>query len=262
MSTVLFLDSGVGGLSVWQETVARLPHSSYIYAFDNLFFPYGEKEDSTIIERCCLLVRSILRREHADMIVVACNTASTVALPALRAEFSLPVVGVVPAVKPAAAMSRSKVIGLLATPATVRRRYIDDLVANFAADCTVVRLGSLELVQIAEEKMRSGMVSVDAVRACLRPLGNADGLDTLVLGCTHFPWLRSEIQECLGQGIACVDSGQAVARRICSLLPPGEKSAANGGNAFRRAYQTDGSGDYRELFTRIGFGAPLLLRTD
>lgn len=256
MSTVLFIDSGLGGLSVWRE-VSRLNHGlDYLYAFDNEYFPYGEKDDSVIVERCNRIVAAVTSRHVVDLVVVACNTASTVALPSLRANFDIPIVGVVPAIKPAAQLTKTGVIGLLATPATVARKYIDDLITEYAGNCTVIRVGSSELVSIAEEKMKSGTVDKEALADCLSEFKNNPDVDTVVLGCTHFPWLRSEIEKELTSRIRCVDSGHAIARRVNSLLNGIEKggnSVPKNSLAFMTNSKTVDFSKYQAVFSRAGF---------
>ncbi len=254
MSTVLFIDSGVGGLSVWQEVSKLNANLNYVYVFDNKFFPYGEKDASLIIERCNAIVAAIVQRYKIDLVVVACNTASTVVLPTLRQNFAMPIVGVVPAIKPACALSSNKVIGLLATPATVRRQYIDDLIDQYANNCQVIRVGSSELVQLAERKMQSFDVSLDQIKSCLQPFLNEPYLDTIVLGCTHFPWLKPEITSIL-PSVRCVDSGEAIARRVQFLLknsPQIENSNQCESHAFMTEYNgSDNS--YFDLFNKLGF---------
>lgn len=145
--TVLVFDSGVGGLSVYDEIRRLLPDLHYIYAFDNVAFPYGEKSETFIVERVVEIVTAVQQRYPLSLAVIACNTASTVSLPALREKFAFPVVGVVPAIKPAARLTANGVVGLLATRATVKRPYTHELIARFANECQIAMLGSAELVE-------------------------------------------------------------------------------------------------------------------
>lgn len=217
--TVLVFDSGVGGLSVYDEVRQLLPDLHYLYAFDNAGFPYGEKSESFIVERVVAIVEAITCRTPLSLVIIACNTASTVSLPALREHFSFPVVGVVPAIKPAARLTRNGVVGLLATRATVRRPYTHELVAQFAGSCKIEMLGSAELVELAEAKLHGGEVALDEVRRIVQPwLRMAEPPDTVVLGCTHFPLLREELQQVLPEGTRLIDSGAAIARRTVWLL--------------------------------------------
>ncbi|WP_313621227.1 glutamate racemase, partial [Pantoea septica] len=210
--TVLVFDSGVGGLSVYDEVRQLLPDLHYLYAFDNAGFPYGEKSEEYI-------VGAIASRHPLSLCIIACNTASTVSLPALRARFGFPVVGVVPAIKPAARLTRNGVVGLLATRATVRRPYTHDLVAQFATSCRIAMLGSAELVELAEQKLHGQTIALEDVRRTVQPwLRMAEPPDTVVLGCTHFPLLREELQQVLPAGTRLIDSGAAIARRTAWLL--------------------------------------------
>lgn len=214
---ILIFDSGVGGLSIVQEIQRRQPGCDLIYASDNAAFPYGTKSEAELITRVEQVLGRLLVEHPADILVIACNTASTLTLPHVRRHFNLPVVGVVPAIKPAALISRTKVIGLLATPATVARPYTLELIRDHAADCTVISVGSAQLVQLAEAKLRGVVPHQQRLKEILAPFGQHEygaQMDTLVLACTHFPLLRDELAQCLGPEIALVDSGEAIARRV------------------------------------------------
>ncbi|MBW7984320.1 glutamate racemase [Enterobacillus tribolii] len=238
--TVLVFDSGVGGLSVYDEIRQLLPDLHYIYAFDNQGFPYGEKEGAFIIERVVKIVEEIERRHPLSAVVIACNTASTVTLPALRERFSFPVVGVVPAVKPAAKLTRNGIVGLLATKATVQRAYTHELIARFAADCDIRLLGSSELVEIAEAKLHGMPVEKSALKKILRPwLSMAEPPDTVVLGCTHFPLLKDELSDVLPDGTRLVDSGAAIARRVAWLIANQENKLSGRQPGFAYATRLD-----------------------
>ncbi len=217
--TVLVFDSGVGGLSVYDEVRQLLPNLHYIYAFDNVAFPYGEKSEEFIVERVVDIVGAVHRQCPMAMAIIACNTASTVSLPALREKFDFPVVGVVPAIKPAARLTANGVVGLLATRATVRRPYTHELISRFATECRIEMLGSAELVELAEAKLHGAEVPLDELRKILRPwLRMSEPPDTVVLGCTHFPLLADELMQVLPEGTRLVDSGAAIARRTAWLL--------------------------------------------
>ncbi|QCF25313.1 glutamate racemase [Hydrocarboniclastica marina] len=229
---VLVFDSGIGGLSIATSLGKRLRDWQLVYVADNAFFPYGDQAESLVIDRCATLISSVMAETPIDMVVVGCNTASTVVLPALRAILTCPVVGVVPAIKPAAALSRNRRIGLLATPATIQRPYLDQLIAEFASDCTVTRIGSSELVRLAERWMGTGEIALGDCQRILRPFAEAE-VDTVVLGCTHFPLIRYLLEPVLGPGVGWVDSGEAIARRLEALW---QQSAAGG---LGRAEQAD-----------------------
>lgn len=218
-ATVLVFDSGVGGLSVYSEIHQLLPDLRYLYVFDNAAFPYGELDDAFIVPRVMNIIGAVARRYPLTLAVIACNTASTITLPALRSVFDFPVVGVVPAIKPAASLTRNGVVGLLATRATVRRAYTQDLVARFAHACRTEMLGSSVLVKLAEDKLHGCTVSIGAIRDVVKPwLTLPVPPDTVVLGCTHFPFLSGELRQVLPEGTHLIDSGAAVARRTAWLL--------------------------------------------
>ncbi|WP_037500185.1 glutamate racemase [Sphingomonas jaspsi] len=216
---ILFFDSGVGGLSVLGPTRTLLPTAPIVYAADSAGFPYGTKSEAELAARVPALLGRLVERFHPRLAVIACNTASTIALDHVRAALDIPVVGTVPAIKPAAELSKSRVIGVLGTEATVRQPYVDDLAASFAADCKVIRHGSAEMVELAERKLAGDPVSVEDVRAAVAPLVEADGaagMDVMVLACTHFPLLADEIAAAYPR-IALVDGGAGIARRIAYL---------------------------------------------
>jgi len=216
---LLFFDSGVGGLSVLGPTRELLPNAPIVYAADNAGFPYGKRSDADLATRVPDLLGRLVERFHPRLVVIACNTASTIALDHARAALDIPVVGTVPAIKPAAERSKSRVIGVLGTEATVRQPYVDDLSARFAADCTVIRHGSPELVELAEAKLAGDEVSVEAVRAAIAPMieqPRGDEMDVMVLACTHFPLLADEISAAFPD-IRQIDGGPGIARRVAYL---------------------------------------------
>jgi len=228
--TIGIFDSGVGGLSVAGMIFERIPSARLIYLSDNANFPYGPKDADQVTE-CVHEATSRLLAQHAmDCLVIACNTASTVALPKLRSILPVPVVGVVPAIKPAAERSQTKVIGLLATPGTIARDYTNELIQSFAATCRVLRVGSTVLVHAAEAKLRGAAVDLGAIKGELAPFfrdGTDDPvgrLDAIVLGCTHFPLLLDELTSSAGWPVTWLDSGDAVARRVRIILGLDEKT--------------------------------------
>lgn len=219
----LIFDSGVGGFSVLQHIRQAVPGLSSYYLMDNQLFPYGIQPDEVLIERIVKLCLQVCREQKIDLIVIACNTASTLALPALREVLDIPVIGVVPAIKTAASQSLTKHIALLATPATIDRPYIDQLIVDHGQDCQVERIGSSELVKLAEDlwfqENKGGPEQIDLSRleAILTPLKENSKIDQLILGCTHFPLVSQHIAQLFPQ-VALVDSGSAIARRICFIL--------------------------------------------
>ena len=220
---ILAADSGLGGLTIVTEIRKALPQARLAYLCDNAFFPYGTRPDTELLAHFLTVMHRAVARVQPDLIVTACNTISTICLPQLRAATSIPVVGVVPAVKPAAQHSKRKVIGLLATPATVNRPYTDDLIQRYAADCMVLRIGSAELVDMAEAKLLGQAVDCDRLTCTLAPFFDRpadERPDVVVLACTHFPLLRAELQAAGPSDVAWIDSGTAVARRVTDVLPP------------------------------------------
>ncbi len=214
---ILVFDSGIGGLSIAASIHRALPGVDLVYLADNAGFPYGEQPETVVVERCSTLVMDALAQFPCDVIIIACNTASTVVLPRLRALTPVPVVGVVPAVKPAAAMTRNGRIGVLATPATVRRPYLDDLVRKFANHCQVERIGHPGLVQWVESSVSGQPVPRSELARAVAGFRTA-GVDTVVLGCTHYPLLLGPLKEVLPEVDFWVDSGAAIARRTAFLL--------------------------------------------
>lgn len=214
---ILVFDSGVGGLSILQEIQHHLPQHRYYYACDNGAFPYGTKSESELIDRVDKVLKALIDTLNPAIVVIACNTASTVALPKIRAHFTKPVVGVVPAIKPAAALSKTRVIGLLGTTGTVNRPYTQWLIDEFAPDATIIRVGTTELVEIAELKLRGISPSNNRLRAIIAPIFDDPLCDTLILACTHFPLLQQELEAAAPRHIQWVDSGNAIARRVASL---------------------------------------------
>ncbi|KQN63359.1 glutamate racemase [Erwinia sp. B116] len=253
---MLVFDSGVGGLSVYDEIRKLLPDLHYLYAFDNVAFPYGEKSEEFIVERVVAIVEAVTRLYPLALVVIACNSASTVTLPALRERFEFPVVGVVPAIKPAARLTRNGIVGLLATRGTVKRPYTHELVARFASECKTEMLGSAELVELAEAKLHGQPVATEEVRRILQPwLRMKEPPDTVVLGCTHFPLISEELQQVLPEGTRLIDSGAAIARRTVWLLENEAPEALSSGEniAFCMAI-TEQAVQLMPVLQRYGFG--------
>ncbi len=226
---ILFFDSGVGGLSVVAAARALLPTAPFVYAADNAGFPYGTKSEEDIAARVPTLLGRLVERCRPCLVVIACNTASTIALPVVRAALDVPVVGTVPAIRPAGLLSETRVIGILGTDATVRQPYVARLSAEFAHDCTVIRHGSAALVDLAETKLRGDVIDPDAVRTALAGLFKGpDGarIDTVVLACTHFPLLETELAAAAPHPVRFVDGSAGIARRISVLTQEQDWPAA------------------------------------
>lgn len=217
---LLFFDSGVGGLSVLAPTRALLPQAPLVYAADSAGYPYGTRSEAEIAARVPALLGRLAERYRPRLIVIACNTASTIALGHVRAALDIPIVGTVPAIKPAAALSRTRTIGVLGTQATVRQPYVDNLAAEFAADCKVIRYGSAELVTLAEAKLRGDQVDHASFRAALNGLFSQPGgefIDVIVNACTHFPLVEDELIGAAPHPVRFVDGGPGIARRVGHL---------------------------------------------
>jgi glutamate racemase len=218
---LLIFDSGVGGLSVAGAIRALLPSAPLVYVADRAGYPYGTKRPEEIEARVPALLGRLAERFDPELIVIACNTASTIALDAVRSALDLPIVGTVPAIKPAAALSKTRTIGVLGTDATVRQPYVDRLAAEFAADCRVVRHGSAELVDLAEAKLRGEPADAGAYRRILDALYAEPGgetIDVVVLACTHFPLVEEELRAASSHPVAFVDGKEGIARRTAFLM--------------------------------------------
>lgn len=257
-------DSGVGGLSVVKAIRGRLPAASICYCCDNLNFPYGPKSEAEVVLHATAAVTRLTHRVRLDALVVACNTASTVTLPAIRERVTIPVIGVVPAIKPAAEQSRSKIIGLLATPGTIQRSYTDDLVREFAPHCQVVRVGSSRLVDLAEAKLRGAELDIPEVSQQIEGLfainHGLNRLDTVVLGCTHFPLLLPELKLASAWPVSWVDSGDAIARRVASFFPELPPPSDQGSEVALFTKLDDGIDRLREIcLPEFGFQEVSLL---
>ena len=218
--SILIFDSGAGGLSILREVRKKLPVTRFHYLMDTACFPYGNQTDSLLERRIPELCKAAVERFDPAILVLACNTASTLALPLLREVLNIPVVGVVPAVRVAAghcANSADTAFGLLATPATVKRPYTDNLISDFADGFEVHRFGSPLLVSYAERAISGEDVSSE-LEAHLGPwLEKHPGMKAVVLGCTHYPLLRKELER-LWPDHHWIDSGEAIARRTDEIL--------------------------------------------
>lgn len=229
---ILFFDSGVGGLSILAPARALIPTAPVVYAADSAGFPYGTKSETEIAARVPALLGRLVERYRPRLAVIACNTASTIALSHVRAALDIPVVGTVPAIKPAAELSKTRVIGVLGTEATVRQPYVDDLSARFAADCSVLRHGSADLVQAAEDALHGRSVDPARYAAALAGLfeqPGGDRIDVIVNACTHFPLVDAELRRAAGgHGVAFVDGSAGIARRVAYLTDGQDWPAAPG----------------------------------
>ncbi|WP_235829426.1 glutamate racemase [Croceicoccus estronivorus] len=217
---ILLFDSGVGGLSVLAEVRKTLPGAPVIYAADNAGLPYGTKSEAEVAARVAGLLGRMTERFHPRLACIACNTASTIALGMVRDVLHVPIVGTVPAIKPAAAMTETGVIGLLGTAATVRQTYVDNLQAEFATGKRLLRHAAPRLVEAAEARLRGKEadpeIFSEAVKG-LREQPDGDRIDTVVLACTHFPLVQEELAKAFGPAVTFVDGATGIARRIAAL---------------------------------------------
>lgn len=216
---IVVFDSGIGGTSVLEHIQASLPSAKFSYLMDNKYLPYGKRSSQFLTQRITSLLTQFIKEiEPVDILVVACNTASTQTLVQLRAQFDFPIVGVVPAIKPAAEKSLSKRIGVLATPATVANEYTATLIDDFARSCEVDLYGSSELVRLAEHKFWFNTLDMQALAQELDKLAINSEIDHLVLGCTHFPIIANELKQLIRHDLQLLDSGEAIANRVSSLI--------------------------------------------
>ncbi|EHJ93125.1 glutamate racemase [Vreelandella boliviensis] len=285
---VLIFDSGVGGLSVAQSLRQHYPEAALCYACDNAWLPYGLREDAALTDRIVAVCRAAVAACQPSVLVVACNTASTLALENLRERLAIPVVGTVPAIKPAAAISRTRHIGLLATKATVGRPYTQRLIDSFANDCVITRVAADALVVEAEAYLAGATPNIDRMQAALAPLWHAvapsspvyslsagcrtldtpgldtpeldtpeldtPDLDTVVLGCTHFPLLKPWLTQLAPVPLHWIDSGDAIARRVAQVVDELNSEQQDG-----RCYTTASAANLTAGLARYGFNAPQLL---
>jgi glutamate racemase len=259
VTRALIFDSGVGGVSVLDAIADAGLALTLDYAADNAWLPYGEKPDADLRARTPALIAALAREFAPDVIVVACNTASTIVLAETRAAVSAPVVGVVPPVKPAAAMSRSGVIGLLATEATIARPYTDDLIQRFARGATVIRVAATQLVACAEAKLAGRVPDDAAISAAVSDLFEAPHgaeLDVVALACTHFPHLREELEARAPRQVVWLDSGAAIAQRVRQVSGCGVGAtrarcvaftAANAARPLAGAFAARGFSEFAEI---------------
>ncbi len=219
--TILIFDSGLGGLTVFREVRAARPDAHYIYVADDAGFPYGDQREDELVARIIEVLGSAIAQYAPNLVVVACNTASTLALPQLRTNFSVPFVGTVPAIKPACAQSASKRVSVLGTQATVGREYTRSLIREFAAGCDVALVGSSHLASFAEDELAGRPVTKDAIKTEIESCFiDSDGrrTDTVVLACTHYPLLTDRFKAVAPWPVVWLDPAPAIARRVAVLL--------------------------------------------
>ncbi|MCJ2006380.1 MULTISPECIES: glutamate racemase [unclassified Methylobacterium] len=220
--TILVFDSGLGGLTVLEQVRRARPDARYVYAADDAAFPYGRLSESVLVQRVLDVMARLIATHRPDLVVIACNTASTLVLPALRQRFPTPFVGVVPPIKPAAETSRSRLVTLLATPGTVARSYTRDLIMTYAEACSVTSVGSANLANYAEAELAGTPVDDAAIAAEIAPcfVTAEDGrrTDVVCLACTHYPLLRARFERLAPWPVTWIDPAPAIARRVTQLL--------------------------------------------
>jgi glutamate racemase len=251
-NSILVFDSGLGGLTVYREIAAARPDADFLYVADNAAFPYGALKESALIERVLDLLGGLIETHRPDLIVIACNTASTIVLPDLRKTFTVPFVGTVPAIKPACASSRTRRVSVLGTEATVKREYTRALIRDYAQDCEVTLVGAKQLAAYAEAELSGTPVSDEELRGEIVSCFCDDGrrTDTVVLACTHYPLLLERLQRLSPWPVSFLDPAPAIARRVVHLLGP-EPAAGRG---TTRAIFTSGHAPEKAL-QRFGIGS-------
>ena len=260
---ILVFDSGFGGLTVHAEVAALRPDADYLYVADDAAFPYGRWAEPDLVARVIGVIGRFIAGFAPDLVVIACNTASTLVLPNLRGAFpAVPFVGTVPAIKPAAALSRSRMISVLATPGTVARDYTRALIESFAADCRVTLVGSTALAGLAESAMAGEAIEDAAIKAEIAPCFVADGAvrtDCVVLACTHYPLLRDHLERLAPWPVTFIDPAPAIARRIDAVLvqrgfPRGNESGRAASAVLTSGRQSSPALD--AVLARYGLAAP------
>ena len=252
---ILVFNSGVGGLGTCQEIMISCEDIEIHYLSDNKGFPYGETPEQQLIANASALLLTAVQLIKPALIVIACNTASTVVLPSLREKINVPIVGVVPAIKTAAQLSKS--FALLATPATISRRYTDDLIATYASDKTVIKLGSSELVRHIEAHLHGDDLDRNLLIEIINQIKQQapdQAIDTVVLGCTHFPLIKTEFER-IQPDWKWIDSGRAIANRVKEVLDQNDIKSMVKEQKRHSAWLTEWhDGDQlKALFDRYGF---------
>ena len=253
--TILVFDSGLGGLTVFREVAAIRPDAQYVYAADDAAFPYGSWSEGELSDRVTGVMDAMIGQFEPNLIVIACNTASTLVLAELRRRFSLPFVGTVPAIKPACAASKTKLVSVLGTEATVAVEYTKALIRDFAQGCDITLVGSRRLAVLAEAQLHGETVDIETIAAEIAPCfveKNGKRTDTVVLACTHYPLLLDRLRAAAPWPVTFIDPAPAIARRVTELLgPAGDTRAA----PSARIHFTSGKPPPGQLLAAIsGFG--------
>jgi glutamate racemase len=220
--TILVFDSGLGGLTVLREIVATRPDARCVYVADDAFFPYGHHTEDAIVARVVPLIGELIREHDPRLVVIACNTASTLVMTHLRASYAVPFVGTVPAIKPACSSSKTKRVSVLGTKGTVKREYTQRLINDFGGGCEVTLVGAAHLAALAESALRGETVHDAEIEAEIAPcfLNGHARTDTVVLACTHYPLLLERLTKLAPWPVDWIDPAPAIARRTSDLLGP------------------------------------------
>lgn len=256
---ILLFDSGLGGLTVFREVASARPDAAFVYVADDAGFPYGRVAEAELVARVTALMGELIAAYRPDLIVIACNTASTIVLPQLRARFAVPFVGTVPAIKPACLVSRTRRVSVLGTEATVNREYTRTLIREFGNGAEVRLVGSARLAAYAEAELGGEPAEDAAIAAEIGPCFVAEGearTDTVVLACTHYPLLIERLEGLAPWPVTFIDPAPAIARRVVDLLGP---TAAPATRAPARFAFTSGRKPWPALVAaldRMGLGAP------
>lgn len=256
--TVLVFDSGIGGLTVLREARVLMPYHRFVYVADDAAFPYGDWEEDNLRSRMVGLFGELIEKWQPEIIVIACNTASTLAIHALREAYpDETFVGTVPAVKPAAERTKSGLVSVLATPGTVKREYTRNLIREYASKCDVTLVGSTRLAALAETYMRGGYTDEEAVAKEIAPCfvtGDGKRTDIVVLACTHYPFLANRMRKMAPWPVDWIDTSEAIARRAASLLEPRSAKKQSPQTLQDIAVFTSGKPDAPSVQLLLGFG--------
>jgi len=254
--TIVVFDSGLGGLTVLREIVRARPEARDIYVADDAYFPYGQHSESEIIARVVPLIGELIAAHKPDLVVIACNTASTLVLSHLRAAYDVPFVGTVPAIKPACARSKTRRVSVLGTLGTVKREYTQALIRDFAQGCEVKLVGSANLAALTEAALNGDNISDADILAEIAPcfVDGTSRTDTVVLACTHYPLLLDRLVRLAPWPVDWIDPAPAIARRVTDLL--GTPRQDNASDSDTRLIFTSGrQHDAAEALVR-SFGQP------
>ncbi len=263
---ILLFDSGMGGLTVARAVARQLPDAQLVSAADNAGFPYGAWKEEDLVARILDVIGALIEKVEPHVVVIACNTASTIALAQLREAYKLPFVGTVPAIKPAAAQTKSGIIGVLATPGTVSREYTHALIHTYAYHCKVFLHGAKRLAEIAENKLKGRSVDLDELRREIAPVfrkREGRSTDVVVLGCTHYPLLVEEIAQVAPWPVTYLDPAPAIARRVADVIDETPRPEALGvvpahGTVFLTSPR-GGASDALGAYAAMGFPLPVFM---